>query len=537
MAPGTPAPPTDFGAVRQELGLPPAADSAAFPPDVLAEAAEAAGRTDFGDREDATDLPLVTIDPPGSMDLDQALLVLRRGSGFTLHYAIADVPAFVRPDGPLDLETRRRGQTLYLPDASVPLHPPVLSAGAASLLPGQVRPAALWTIELEADGEPTGMRVRRAMVRSVARLDYQGVQDELDAGRAHPSVEPLPDLGRLRRAAAAARGAVELELPEQEVAPDGTGWLIVLRRRTEVDAWNAEMSLLTGMCAARLMLDAGVGVLRTLPEPDAAAVAHLRQAARALGIDWPDGATPAAVLSTLDPADPAALAVFTGATRLLRGAGYVAFDGAPPERAWHTGIGAPYAHVTAPLRRLVDRYGAEVCLAVSAGAEVPDWTRAALPTLPELMAGSDRLAAQVDRACLDQVESWLLHPRVGERFEAIVLRGTRDRDAATAPADAGTARPADGSSTARPPDGAPAEDRPAESRAAESKPAESKPAEGRAATQAQAEVFITEPPTLARCVGDGLPDGERVPVTLVQADPVARKVLFAADGAVPAVKE
>ena len=485
---------TSFAAVRRELSLPELADSDRFPPDVQAEAERAAAQLAFAGREDATDLPLVTIDPPDAMDLDQALLVrpARRG-GFTLHYAIADVGAFVPPGGALDFEAQRRGQTLYLPDAKVPLHPPVLGDGAASLLPDQVRPAVLWTIDTDADGEPVDVRLRRALVRSIARLDYEHVQARIAAGRPHPSVSALPDLGRLRRRHAVARGAVELELPEQEVEPDGSGgWRIVLRRRNEVDAWNAEMSLLTGMCAAQLMLRARIGLLRALPEPDPRAVDGLRHSARALGFDWPDEQGPAQMLSGLDPREPRALAVFTEATRLLRGAGYIAFDGAVPEHTGHTGIGAPYAHVTAPIRRLVDRFCTEVCLAVYAGAAVPEWTRQALPLLPEVMAASDRLAVQAERACLDQVESWLLAARVGELFDAVVLR-----------------------SNDSPGDGVVAHGRAADG------PARPEPAGG-------ADVFVTEPPVLARCSGAGLQDGSKIKVRLVEADPAARKVRFEA---------
>ena len=79
----------------------------------------------------------------------------------------------------------------------------------------------------------------------------------------------------------------------------------------------------------------------------------------------------------------------------------------------HGGIGAPYAHVTAPLRRLVDRFGTELCLAVTAGAELPEWLRAALPTLPEVMAASDAVAGKVTRACVDRTEAALLADRVG----------------------------------------------------------------------------------------------------------------------------
>jgi exoribonuclease R len=308
------------------------------------------------------------------MDLDQAVLVRRRRrGGYTVHRAIADLSAFVQAGGPLDQETRCRGQTLYLPDAPVPLHPPMLSAGAASLLPHQVRPAALWTIDLDIDGEPVEVRVRRALVRSVARLDHRSM---------HPSIEALPELGRLRRASAMARGAVKLGLPEQEIEPDSRRWHTVLRRRTAADAWNAEISLLTGMCAARLMLQAKIGILRTLPTPDERAVAELQRSAVSLGVPWPEGIPPASGLSELsglDPNEPAVLAIYAKAARLLRGAGYVAFDGSVPEQTWHTGVGAPYTHVTAPLRRLVDRYGTEVCLAVCAGTAVPGGRAAPCP--------------------------------------------------------------------------------------------------------------------------------------------------------------
>ena len=451
-----------FGKVREEFALP-----QNFPAAVLAEAEQAANRPREG-HEDATDLPLVTIDPPGAKDLDQAMAVERRGSGFRVHYAIADLGTFVVPDGALDRVVRGRGQTIYLPDGNVPLHPPVLSEGVASLLPGQVTPAALWTLDCDADGVLEQAHVRRALVRSQARYDYDGVNAALKNGTAHPSLAVLPEIGRLRRELAIERGAVELQLPDQEVEPDGDGWRLTLRPRSEVDAWNAEISLLTGMAAAKLMLEAGVGILRTLPDPENGAVKWLRRSARSLGITWPKNKDAAELLAGLDPDRPEALALFMDATRLLRGAGYTVFDGNDPELATHAGIAAPYAHVTAPLRRLVDRFGTEICLALDAGEEVPEWVRAALPTLPDVMAGSDTLANKVDKACLDQVEAWVLHDRVGSEFDAVVLRS-----------------------------------------------------EGNTA-----DVFLPDPPVIAKCANGDLPEGETIRVRLTQADAETRKVVF-----------
>src|SRR3954452_15620451 len=148
-AEGAPAGPLDlaFASVRRELGVP-----AEFPADVL-QAAEQAARAPRLPDVDLIDLPFYTIDPPGSRDLDQALHLERDGTGYRLRYAIADVPAFVRPGGALDAEARERGQTLYAPDTRTPLHPPVLSEDAASLLPAQDRPAYVWDLRLDSAGE------------------------------------------------------------------------------------------------------------------------------------------------------------------------------------------------------------------------------------------------------------------------------------------------------------------------------------------------------------------------------------------------
>jgi exoribonuclease R len=122
-----------------------------FPPDVLAEAQAAASATP-PPSVDRRDLPFVTIDPAGSMDLDQALHIARRPGGFLVHYAIADVPGFVLAGGAVDREARERGQTLYAADGRVPLHPPVLSEDRVSLLPGVDRTAYVWSFELDRAG-------------------------------------------------------------------------------------------------------------------------------------------------------------------------------------------------------------------------------------------------------------------------------------------------------------------------------------------------------------------------------------------------
>ncbi|MFF2536500.1 RNB domain-containing ribonuclease [Streptomyces cyaneofuscatus] len=406
-------------ALRTELDLP-----AGFPAEAMAEAEAAVRDRDLSAHEDATDLPFLTIDPPASTDLDQAMHLERRrdGRGYRVHYAIADVAAFVRPGGALDAEAHRRVTTLYFPDGRIPLHPTVLSEGAASLLPGATRPAVLWRIDLDSDGRAVNTDVRRALVRSRAKLDYAGVQRQIDAGTAEEPLALLRDIGRLREEQELARGGISLNVPEQEITEHDGSYGLAYRAPLPAEAWNAQVSLLTGIAAAHLMAEAGTGILRTLPIAPDGAVARLRRSARALRIDWPQHVPYAEVVRSLDPGKGTHAAFLQECTTLLRGAGYTAFaHGDLPDPAVHAAVADLYTHCTAPLRRLVDRYASELCLAATAGREPPEWVREALPALPKEMAEGTRRANTVERACVDLVEAALLEGRVGELFDAYVV--------------------------------------------------------------------------------------------------------------------
>ncbi|WP_425955893.1 RNB domain-containing ribonuclease [Xylanimonas sp. McL0601] len=490
-----------LSALRAEIGLP-----AMFPPEVLEEARAAALRDVTRDRQDRRDIELVTIDPPGSMDLDQAVHVASSGDGYIVRYAIADLAAFVTPGSALDQEVNRRGTTVYGPDTRTPLHPQVLSEGAASLLPDEDRPAALWTIGLDAHGEITSATVARALVRSRARLTYGEAQSALDDGSAPEPLQLLADVGRLRQERERDRGGVSLDVPEQEVTERADGsFALSFRRTLPVEGWNAQISLLTGIAAARMMREAGVGIFRTLPPADPRDVARLHRTAVALGIDWPPDVPYSELLHRLESRKPAHAAFLNEATTLFRGAGYLAF-GVPGEdgvtvrlpsraadpsgsprspaaergdswgdgRARHAAIAAEYAHVTAPLRRLVDRYGTEVCLAHSAGRDVPRWVADSLPGLPRTMTATGRTASSFERSCVDVVEAALLGGRIGQKFDGVVVEV---EDHHGEPANRG-------------------------------------------------EVVLRDPAVRARVDGENLPLGQRTRVTLAEASVPERKVRF-----------
>ncbi|MBV9869711.1 MAG: RNB domain-containing ribonuclease [Frankiaceae bacterium] len=402
--------------LRAELAIP-----ADFPPAVTADAERAAASWSREHRVDATDLEVVTLDPAGSMDLDQAFAISETADGFRLSYAIADVGAFVDPAGPMAAEAAIRGETLYLPDGRAPLYPPTLSEHAASLLPDGDRPAVLWSLDLDHEAELQAIDVRRAIVRSRAKLDYATI------AQTHPDLTArLQRVGELRLQRERDRGGVSLNIPEQDVSHDGSQWVLEYRTPAPAEGWNAQLSLLTGMAAAKLMIDARVGLLRTMPKPSHHTIAALRRSAVALHVDWPGGASYADIVRALDPDVPSNAAMLRLAGSLFRGTHYVAFDGELPEETTHSAVAAAYAHATAPLRRLADRYVSEVCLAVCAGSPIPQWARDGLPGLPKTMAAADQHAHQVDRAVVDLAETVLLQDRVGETFDGVVVEAADD---------------------------------------------------------------------------------------------------------------
>ncbi len=414
-----------LAAWRAQLGVP-----NGYPADAEHDAELAAARlgdptphgTAQGDLPDWTDIEFLTIDPAGSMDLDQALHLTRGAhGGYVLHYAIADVPWFVAPGGPLDEEARRRGQTLYAPDGRAPLHPLVLSEGAASLLPGQRRRAFVWRIETDAQANATATSVTRAIVSSRHRWSYDEAQAAFDAGTAPESIALMRAFGEGRQTLESARGGASLGSPEDDIVFEDGAYTIRRRTMLPIEDWNAQLSLLTGMAAADLMLAGRVGIIRTMPPATDAEFGEFRARTVALGLPWRHGVRYGDYLRGLDGGSPAALAVMRAATGLFRGAGYAAFDGAPPAHTAQAAIAAPYAHVTAPLRRLVDRWALVVAEAIANGREVPGWARESLPSLPAIMAASDSLASRLGAGAVDRVEAALLASRVGEVFDAVVV--------------------------------------------------------------------------------------------------------------------
>jgi exoribonuclease R len=397
---------TGLSKIRAEFHVPDG-----FPPDVVA-AAEAAAKRVPDRHADRTAMPFVTLDPATSTDLDQAFSIEASGGDLLLHYAIADVAWFVEDGDAIDLEAWNRGETLYLPDGKAGLYPPAIAEGAASLLPDGPRPAVVFTVRVAADGAVKLDGAERAIIRSRAKLAYDSVKtSDVPAGFA--------ELARRMAANEERRGASRVDPPEQEVErlADGS-FELSFRPLLQSEQDNAALSLAANLAVADAMLAHKTGLFRVMSEPDAFKVQRLRNAAQALGLSWPASTSLRDYQRTLDPADPKQAALMLEIRRAGNGASYQPYqEGVVP---WHEAMAATYAHATAPLRRLADRYVVRCALAIANGQPVPPAVTDAFARLPKVMGRADARASQINHAAVDLAEAVMLEGREGETFRAVV---------------------------------------------------------------------------------------------------------------------
>jgi ribonuclease R len=378
-----------------------------------------------GARLDLRDVPFVTIDPLRARDHDDAVHAERRGAGFRLRVAIADVSAFVPAGSALDREAKKRGNSVYLPERVVPMLPEHLSGDLCSLRPGVDRLALAVELAVDADGAVRRLDVAPAWIRSRAKLAYEEAAAVMD-GAAAPdvavteSLRALAALAALLHARRVAAGSLDLELAEPEPAVDERGRVraIGLAARSVAHRAIEEAMLAANRAIAELLVDARWPTLHRVHEPpDPAELAGLEPVLASLGL-WPGrmrrapaaGDLPALVESARERAD--AGVVHALLVRALRQAHYA------DQPLGHFALAFDrYLHFTSPIRRYADLVVHRAVKAQLAGGRPG---RQPLAELAEHLSRREREAAQAEYQALDWKRAALLLPRVGERFEGRV---------------------------------------------------------------------------------------------------------------------
>ncbi|MEY1557631.1 ribonuclease R [Yoonia sp. R2331] len=394
-----------------------------FPDDVIAEA-DAKSPAPLGKRTDLRDKPFVTIDPADARDRDDACLVEPDGDGFTLWVAIADVAAYVTPGSELDREARKRGNSTYFPDRVVPMLPDVLSGDLCSLHDNVDRAVLAVEMKIDARGNKTGHTFHRAMIRSVASLEYAQVQNAVD-GNPDAATEPLVDtvLKPLFAAyaalkiARAARQPLELDLPERriELSDDGQVTGVAFKDRLDAHRLIEEFMVLANVAAAETLIAKKTPhLLRVHEEPAPEKLEALREVANGSGLQLAKGqvlktAHLNRLLSQAEGTDHAEL-INMATLRSMTQAYYT------PENFGHFGLALrAYAHFTSPIRRYADLIVHRALIAAHGFGDdgLSPWDIEHLRDTGEKISATERRSMMAERDTTDRYLAAFMADRIG----------------------------------------------------------------------------------------------------------------------------
>ena len=412
----------------------------------LAEAEAAQGVTELESgigpaRLDLRDLPLVTIDGADARDFDDAVWAEAdpapgNPGGWRLIVAIADVAHYVRPGSALDGAARERGNSVYFPDRVVPMLPEALSNGWCSLKPEAPRPCLAAELWIDAEGSLLRHRFHRALMRSRARLTYEQIQAARDGnadGTTAPLltevVEPLYGAYEALARGRAARGVLELDLPERQVRFDQAGEVAAIEVRQRLDSHKLieEFMITANVAAAEALEDRGLPCLYRIHDvPDPQKLEALREVLRSLNLSMPRGQTikPAAFNRILQRSAEHAEAAMVSRL-VLQAQSQAAYA---PRNIGHYGLALRrYAHFTSPIRRYADLVVHRALIVAFGLGEggLEDGEIAGLEETARHISSSERRAQVAERDTLDRFSAAFLQDRIGARFTGQVSGVTR----------------------------------------------------------------------------------------------------------------
>ncbi|MCF6304202.1 MAG: ribonuclease R [Rhodobacteraceae bacterium] len=404
-----------------------------FPAEVLAEAAEAKPVA-LGKREDLRHLPLFTIDPPDARDRDDAICAMPdpdNKDGHIVWVAIADVAHYVQPGTALDREAFKRGNSSYFPDRVVPMLPDNLSGDLCSLHGEVDRPCIALRIVLDANGQKTGHRFTRGLMRSPAALSYlqaqqavDGAPDETTAAILETGIKPLWAAYASAKKANQKRQPLHLDLPERQIILSDSGEVTSVSFRDRFDAHKLveEFMVLANVCAAETLETKKSELLYRVHEPpNPEKLTALHEVVQSVGMVLAKGQrlTTAQLNKLLDGAAGGEYAEMINMT-VLRSLTQAYYS---PKNMGHFGLNLKrYAHFTSPIRRYSDLVVHRALIAVHGwgsdgltAAEIENLEKTA-----EHISQTERRSMLAERDTTDRYLSAFLAEKIGADFGGVV---------------------------------------------------------------------------------------------------------------------
>jgi ribonuclease R len=406
-------------------------------PEVLREAAQIEPEVTAVEREGRMDLrklPLVTIDGADARDFDDAVFAEpRRGGGWRLVVAIADVSHYVRVGSALDKEAYERSTSTYFPGFVVPMLPETLSNGICSLNPKVERLCMVCDMQVDASGEVVKSKFYDAVMLSHARLTYDKVWQAIglnDADAQHEVADVMPQLRNLHALYKAMsgqrhrRGAIDFETPEVKFRLDQTGEVETVGAVVRNDAHKLiEECMIAANVQAALFLEKRKipALYRAHEPPPAEKYEDLQQFLREFKLRMPplEDVTPgdfAEVLRMVHDRPERELIQSV----LLRSQSMAAYQ---PANRGHFGLAlSAYAHFTSPIRRYPDLLVHRAIRYALTGGKpgAYDYTDVAMAAMALHCSQRERRAEEAERDVDERFRCAWMAKHVGESFEGVV---------------------------------------------------------------------------------------------------------------------
>lgn len=381
-------------------------------------------------RVDLTALPLVTIDGETARDFDDAVYCERKGRGYRLIVAIADVAHYVRDGDAIDKDARERGTSVYFPRRVIPMLPEELSNELCSLKGNVDRLCMACDMEISAQGAIRSYTFYPALMHSQARLTYTQVWTWLSdaasatSAQARALLPHLSNLYKLYQAFAAARdkrGAIDFDTAELAIEFDDQGKItrIVPSPRNDAHKLIEECMLAANVCAADFLIRKKQMTLFRVhepPPPDKLAVLREFLAMSALHLSGGDRPSAADYAKLLDAARERT-DIDLLQTVLLRSLSQAQYRS---DNEGHFGLGyEAYAHFTSPIRRYPDLLVHRGIKAALDGKTYSPagmtWQQAGVHT-----SMTERRADEASRDVVNWLKCHYMQDRVGETFDGTV---------------------------------------------------------------------------------------------------------------------
>ncbi len=392
-------------------------------------------------REDLRDKLIITIDGPDAKDLDDAVNVEKHDDGtFTLGVHIADVSNYVKEGSLLDKEALKRGCSVYLLDAVVPMLPEQLSNGVCSLNQGEDRLTLSMEAHIGAAGEILSYRIFESVIRSSARMVYGDVSDIIENHdealikkyeELCPMIFAMDELATILRNKRMKGGSLDFDIDESYIELDENGVPVDIRpaERRVANRIIEEFMLTANQVVAEhhYWMDVPFAY-RVHERPDQDRMESFKAFAGTLGYSLKgscDNIHPAALRDILIQAEgsDAEGIINRIMLRSMKKADY------KPSCEGHFGLGFKYyCHFTSPIRRYPDlfihRIIKEIIHGEAGSLTVNEKRREALAAAAEracdISSAQERNAIEAERTIEKKKKAQYMSTRIGEQYEGII---------------------------------------------------------------------------------------------------------------------